>query len=349
MTASRLGRAAGLIAAAGGVAAHALERAARVIKAPLLLLYHVSIIALSAAIAASLPVTFSFAARRLLAYWAFVQNERLFLISTEVVVAFVLILVFNHARTNWRNRTLSKMARAAGMVHVTPRTGVLARRTIRRSKERQAAMRDIMLIGSTGLRTFVDPKGDLHAALQTCRTAKIMLLDPESRGALERARIIPDPAITQESLRRQVREAIDFLAALRTVPQKSIQLKLYPDPPLWKLAILGDYVWVQHYHPGLDVQVLPEYVFVHRQDPTSLFPAFYQYFARRWTDPAIPEYDLVKDEVVYRNAAGDEVGRRRFGSAPLDPSLGVARGGARPGWVRRKMARLISGAIAFRP
>ena len=57
----------------------------------------------------------------------------------------------------------------------------------------------------------------------------------------------------------------------------------------------------------------------------------------------------LKDEVVYRNAAGDEVGRRRFGSAPLDPSLGVARGGARPGWVRRKMARLISGAIAFRP
>ena len=205
-------------------------------------------------------------------------------------------------------------------------------------------MRDIMLIGSTGLRTFVDPKGDLHAALQTCRTAKIMLLDPESRGALERARTIRNPAITQESLRRQVREAVDFLAALRTA-QKSIELKLYPDPPLWKLAILGDYVWVQHYHPGLDVQVLPEYVFVHRQDPTSLFPAFYQYFARRWTDPAIPEYDLVKDEVVYRNAAGDEVGRRRFGSAPLDPSLGVARGGARRGWVRRKVARLISGAI----
>ena len=348
MTASRLGRAAGLIAAAGGVAAHALERAARVIKAPLLLLYHVSIIALSAAIAASLPVTFSFAARRLLAYWAFVQNERLFLISTEVVVAFVLILVFNHARTNWRNRSLSKMARAAGMVHVTPRRGVLARRTIRRSKERQAAMRDIMLIGSTGLRTFVDPKGDLHAALQTCRTAKIMLLDPESRGALERARTIRNPAITQESLRRQVREAVDFLAALRTA-QKSIELKLYPDPPLWKLAILGDYVWVQHYHPGLDVQVLPEYVFVHRQDPTSLFPAFYQYFARRWTDPAIPEYDLVKDEVVYRNAAGDEVGRRRFGSTPADPGLGVAHGRSRGGWVRRKVARLISGAIAFRP
>ncbi len=348
MTAFRRGRAAGLIAATGKLAARALERAARVIKAPLPVLSHVSIIALSAAIAASLPVTFSFAAGRLLAYWSVVQNERLFLISTEVLVAFLLILVLNHARTNWKNRTLSKMARAAGMVHVTPRTGVLARRTIRRSKERQAAMRDVMLIGSTGLRTFVDPRGDLHAALQTCRTAKIMLLDPESRGALERARTIPDPAITQESLRRQVREAVDFLAALRTA-QKSIQLKLYPDPPLWKLAILGDYVWVQHYHPGLDVQVLPEYVFVHGQDPTSLFAAFYQYFTRRWNDPAIPEYDLVKDELVYRDAAGDEVGRRRFGSMAADPSLGVARGGARRGWVRRKVARLISGAMAFRP
>jgi len=115
VTASRRGRAAGLIAATGKLAARALERAARVIRAPLPVLYHVSIIALSAAIAASLPVTFSFAAGRLLAYWSVVQNERLFLISTEVLVAFLLILVFNHARTNWKNRTLSKMARAAGM------------------------------------------------------------------------------------------------------------------------------------------------------------------------------------------------------------------------------------------
>ena len=87
-------------------------------------------------------------------------------------------------------------------------------------------MRDVMLIGSTGLRTFVDPRGDLHAALQTCRTAKIMLLDPESRGALERARIIPDPAITQESLRRQVREAIDFLATLGTAVEDESQTGL---------------------------------------------------------------------------------------------------------------------------
>src|SRR6266576_1208525 len=71
-------------------------------------------------------------------------------------------------------------ARAAGMVHQSSGSGLLSRRSARRLKERHALRRDIMIIGSTGFRTFVDPRGDLHTAIEHCRTAKIMLLDPES-------------------------------------------------------------------------------------------------------------------------------------------------------------------------
>jgi hypothetical protein len=78
---------------------------------------------------------------------------------------------------------------------------------------------------------------------------------------------------------------------------------LYPEPPLWKLAILGDHAWVRHYHPTLDVRVLPEYVFVHDQDPAGLFTAFYQYFVMRWNDPAIPEYDLLTGDLMSREGA----------------------------------------------
>src|SRR5205823_13076131 len=121
---------------------------------------------------------------------------------------------------------------------------------------------DIMIIGSTGARTLADPNGDLRAVIENCRTAKIVLLDPESRGAIERVRTIGGVEITREGLRTQVEQTITFLRALPAAHQR-IRLKLYPEPPLWKLAILGDHAWVRHYHPTLDVRDLPEYVFVH--------------------------------------------------------------------------------------
>src|SRR2546429_5311131 len=180
--------------------------------------------------------------------------------------------------------------------------GILSRRVARRLKERHAFARDIMIIGSTGFRTLVEPKGDLRAVIENCRSAKIMLLDPESRGAIERVRTIGDPEITCESLRTQVEQTIAFLRALPAAHQR-IHLKLYSEPPLWKLAILGDHAWVRHYPPALDVRVLPEYVFVHGQDPAGLYTAFYQYFVMRWNDSAIPEYDLLAGALVEAGVA----------------------------------------------
>src|SRR3989449_6216462 len=204
------------------------------------------------------------------------------------------------------------MARTAGMVYFSSGNGVLSRRGAQRRKEQHSVMRDIMIIGSTGFRTLADPKGDLRAVIENCRTAKIMLLNPESRGAIERIRTISDHTITRESLQSQVEQTIAFLRALPAAHQR-VRLKLYPEPPLWKLAILGDQAWVRHYHPALDVRVLPEYVFVHRQDPAGLFVAFYQYFVARWDDPAIPECDLLTGDLIYRDGARPEV----VGAGPI--------------------------------
>ena len=299
----------GWILAAARILVGVAAGTARVVTGRLALFYHVAVVIVSAAVAATLPFTFAFLARRLLASWSAIQDEKVFLISAEITVALVLVLVLNHARTNWRNRRLSRMARAAGMVHFSSGSGVLSRRVARRLKKQHAVMRDIMIIGSTGFRTLADPKGDLRAVIENCRTAKIMLLNPESRGAIERIRTISDQAITRESLQSQVEQTIVFLRALPAASQR-IRLKLYPEPPLWKLAILGDHAWVRHYHPALDVRLLPEYVFVHSQDPRGLYTAFYQYFTARWSDPAIPEYDLLTGELVHpdgerREVAGD--------------------------------------------
>ncbi len=285
-------------------------------------LYHIGLAALSAAIALSLPRALNFTAKKVLLYWSFLGNEKLIVVFLEIAVAAILVFFFNVLGRSWRDRRLSNMAKSAGLVLVKPARGLLARRRIRKMKERQAYAKDVMIIGSTGLRTFVDPKGDLHQVLQNCRNAKIMLLDPFGEGARVRAMSIQNPLVTPETFREQVGKSIEFLKGLSAV-KKDVKLKLYQDVPLLKLAILDDHIWIQHYHAGLDVQQLPEYVFKHDQNIGSLYVPFYQFFMTRWNDLLVPEYDLESDELVYRDAAGNERRRERFAPRAFDAAPSV--------------------------
>lgn len=289
---------------------------ARTVKNLSSLLYHIGIVILSALIALSLPSVISLAARKLLAYWSLVENEEIFLITVEIAVAVLLIFFLHSAGKSWQDRRLSRMARYAGLVSVTPVTGFLGRRKARKLKEREGIARDVMVIGSTGFSTFVDPRGDLHNVLLNCREAKIMLLDPLREGAVARAKSIPDPDISPEIFREQIVRSIDFLKGLKAA-QKNIRLKLYPDMPLLKMAVLGDHICIRYYHTGLNVRNMPEYVFKHDQNPGSLYSPFYQYFLARWNDPDIPEYDLDTDELVYRDRSRNEVRREMFNEVTM--------------------------------
>ncbi len=274
-------------------------------------LYHIGLAALSAAIVLFFPRGLNFIARKALIYWSFLGNEKLVVVFLEIAVAAMLVFFFNALGRSWRDRRLSNMAKSAGLVLVKPARGFLARRRIRKMKEKHAYAKDVMIIGSTGLRTFVDPKGDLYQVLHNCRNAKIMLLDPFGEGARVRAMSILNPLVTPETFREQVGKSIEFLKGLSAV-KKEVKLKLYQDVPLLKLAILDDHIWIQHYHAGLDVQQMPEYVFKHDQNIGSLYVPFYQFFMTRWNDPQVAEYDLESDELVYRDADGNERKRESF-------------------------------------
>ncbi len=176
--------------------------------------------------------------------------------------------------------------------------------------------REVMIIGSTGYRSFVEPEGELHEALCNAREAKIMLLDPLKEGVLMRARSIPDPEITLEVMREQLIRSIDYLKGLRKA-QKDVTLKLYPDMPLLKLAILGDHAFLRHYHTGLNVRSMPEFAFKNEQNHGGLYMPMYRYFQARWQDPNIPEYDLDTDDIVYRDRSGNEVSREQFSDIPM--------------------------------
>jgi hypothetical protein len=179
--------------------------------------------------------------------------------------------------------------------------------------------REVMIIGSTGYRSFVEREGELHEALLNCREAKIMLLDPLKEGVLMRSRSLPDPEITPEVMREQIIRSIDYLKGLRQA-QKTVTLKLYPEMPLLKLAILGDSAFLRHYHTGMNVRYMPEYAFRNQQNHGGLYMPMYRYFQARWQDPNVPEYDLDTDEIVYRDRIGNEVSRELFNEVPMSTS-----------------------------
>ena len=282
--------------------------------------YHVAVVIVSAAFCLSLPFLSSLVARNVLRYWSVIGNEKTFLVSLEIALAILTIFVFQFIRQTWKNRRLSNVARKAGLIFVFREMGFFARRKIRKLKERQGFARDVMIIGSTGFNTFVDPRGELHQVVRNCREAKIMLLNPHSEAAKACAKSLFDPDVSLRSIQEQIEESIDFLREIRST-NRNVKLKFYEDEPLLKLAVLGDYVWMQHYHAGVNVETMPKYMFKYDQNPGSLYIPFYQYFVTRWNAPAIPEYDFDADELVFRDEAGNERRRIRFEGADVQAGM----------------------------
>lgn len=281
--------------------------------------YHIVVVALSAGFALSLPAV----ARHFLAFWSRVENEKLYLIAVEMTAAIVLILSFNFIHRSLRDRALAKMAAGAGLVSFFPRRGRRAQSRIKKLKEKHGTGRTIMAIGSSGYGTFVDQVGDLSTVLEKCLGARILLVNPYSPEASTRISAIAHPDHTLENFREEVRQSIELLKRLKAIG-KAVKLKLYSAPPLVKLVILGDYLWLQHYHTDLDVQTMPEYVLRHNLKDHGLYTLCSQYFVQKWESTEIPEYDLDTDELVYRTSNGSEIRRERFG--PEEATVEIRQG-----------------------
>jgi hypothetical protein len=270
-------------------------------------LYHIIVVALSAGIALLLPA----GARQFLSFWSRVEHDKLSLIAVEVTVAILLIVCLNYFRRSMQDRALATVATGAGLVSFFPRRTREAQRHIKRLKEEQGTGRTISVIGSSGHSTFVDQVGDLSSVLDKCLGARIMLVNPYSQEVSARIQAINHPEFTLETFREEVRQSIQLLKRLKAMG-KAVKLKLYSDSPLIKLVILGDYLWLQNYHPDLDVKTMPEYVLRHNRKDHGLYSLYAHYFMQRWGSGEIPEYDLDTDELVYRNKTGNEIRRERF-------------------------------------
>jgi len=270
-------------------------------------LYHIVVVTMSAGIALSLPA----GAKQFLSFWSRVEHDKLSLIAVEMIVAILLIVCLNYFHRSIRDRALASVAAGAGLVSFFPRRTRWAQRHIKQLKEEQGTGRTISVIGSSGHSTFVDQVGGLSSVLDKCLGARIMLVNPCSQEASARIQAISHPEFTLETFREEVRQSIQLLKRLKAMG-KAVKLKLYSDSPLIKLVILGDYLWLQHYHADLDVKTMPEYVLRHNCKDHGLYTLYAHYFVQRWESAEIPEYDLDTDELVYRNRTGNEIRRERF-------------------------------------
>jgi len=297
--------------------------------------YHITIVALSGGIALLLPA----GAKQFLSFWSQVEHNKLSLIAVEMSVAVLLIAGLNFLHRSLRDRTLAAYATGAGLVSFFPRRARGAERRIRQLKEDQGTGRTIKVIGSSGYSTLVDQVGDLSSVLDKCLGAQILLVNPYSEEASARIQAIGHPEFTLDGFREEVRQSITLLKRLKAMG-KVVKLKLYADPPLVKMVVLGDYLWLQHYHADLDIETMPEYVLRHNRKTHGLYTLYSHYFEQRWGNPEIPEYDLETDELVYRSRTGNELRREHFEPTAL-PCLEVpvARARALPADIGQRELR----------
>ncbi len=240
----------------------------------------------------------------------------------EMTVAILLIAGLSYIHRSFRDRAIAAVATGAGLVSFFPKRTRGAQRHIKQLKEEQGTGRTIMVIGSSGYSTFVDQVGDLSSVLDKCLGAKILLVNPNSQEASARIQAIGHPGYTLAAFRGEVRQSIVLLKRLKAMG-KAVKLKLYTDSPLIKMVILGDYLWLQHYHADLDIQAMPEYVLRHNRKDRGFYTLYAHYFEQRWESTEIPEYDLETDELVYRNRTGSEIRRERFESKPIPEEAGA--------------------------
>lgn len=281
-------------------------------------LYHIVVVVMSAGIALLLPA----GARQFLSFWSRVEHDKLSLIAVEMTVAILLIVCLNYLHRSRRDRALAAVATGAGLVSFFPRRTRGAQQHIEQLKEEQGTGRTISVIGSSGHSTFGDQVGGLSSVLDKCLGARIMLVNPYSQEASARIQAVNHPEFTLETFREEIRHSIQLLKRLKAMG-KDVKLKLYSDSPLIKLVILGDYLWLQHYHADLDIQTMPEYVLRHNRKDHGFYTLYAHYFAQRWEGAECPEYDFETDELVYRNRAGNEIRREHFEINAADEEAGA--------------------------
>lgn len=281
------------------------------------ILSHGLITLLAVAIAFATPD----AARYILyVWWPRVELNPNVLLATEILLASVLMVLFNLWKRAWDNHRRLASAKMASLVFTRhPRKGWLSALHERHLLRSLPAARDVCILSLTGHDTLVAQESLLKDTLSTAYEIRVMLLYPLGEAARKRVESLPED-ITLSTFQEEMAASIAFLDECRKGGKK-VSLKFYDHDPFWKLVVLDDRVWVQHCHAGREMKDQHEYVFglQHADPKQGLFVPFYTYFLHKWNEAGHWEYDFDSDELVQRDATGNETGRTPL-ELPIDDS-----------------------------
>ena len=201
---------------------------------------HVLITLLAVGIAFALPAGAQYI---LYQWWPKVAEDANLLLATEIGLAAALALLFNVSRIAWENRHKVQIAEMAALVYARDTHNWFTRWRERRLVKRLPAARDAFILTLTGYNTFANADSSLHEPLKTAYEIRVMLLNPAAASAQRRVNSLPSE-VTLQSFMHEIETSIDYLAGLR-MQGKKITLKFYEHEPFWKVAVLGELVWVQ--------------------------------------------------------------------------------------------------------
>lgn len=244
-------------------------------------------------------------------WWPRVEMNSSLLLTTEILFASTLVLLFNLGKRAWNNRRRLSSAKMASLVFAKhPRKGWLSTLQERHLFRTLPAARDANIISITGHDTLVASDSLLKDVLGAAYEIRVMLLNPLSDAARRRVESLPEDR-TLDGFQEQIRASIAYLDERRKSGKK-VSLKFYDHDPFWKVVVLDDRVWVQHCCTGREMKDQSEYVFsLQHDDPTQgLFVPFYTYFLHKWNEADHWEYDFDAGDLVRRDGAGKDIDRR---------------------------------------
>jgi hypothetical protein len=273
-------------------------------------LAHIVITLLAVGIAFSMPVVANYI---LFNWWPMVEGNSQLQLFTEIGFAVILVLLFNVSKFAWDGRRSMRMNKIASLVHARDGAGWISRLQRRNIHKKLACARDVYILSITGHDTFGAENRELQEALEKAYEIRVMLANPYADGVLGRVQSLGKPEELLQEYRQETEASIAYLRKLAAAGKK-IELKLYDGSPFWRLVVIGEYVWVQHYHDGHEIKTQPEYVFglQHGNPERGFFAPFYKYFLDQWNDPRHPGFNFESRELIYRNADGNEIGRVAF-------------------------------------
>lgn len=271
---------------------------------------HIAVTLLAVGIAFSLPLMANYI---LFTWWPRVTVDSQLLLIYEIIIAAVLVLLFNMLLNAREGRLSHRLVKLVSLVHVRQEDSFFSRKIDRNLLDRITGTRDVSVMSVTGYDTFVSEVRNLRKVIDSSYELRVLLLNPHGPGALRRAQSLGNPEGLLETYRRETEASVERLASLAAAGKK-VTLRFYDDPPFWNLIVTGEHVWVQYCHDGEELKDQPEYVFaLNRKNPSqSLFPAFYVHFLNYWGDPQHPEYDFATGKLIYRDERGNEVKRMPF-------------------------------------